>query len=219
MASSKRPFKDDSATKILLTEGINDCHVISALCHKHKVPQSFSLFEAGSDDQAIRKLNSLAENEGVSQKQAIGIVIDADNPNLVAKWQKITKKLTARGYTLPNNPELSGTIIKADDMPDIGIWLMPDNDKDGMLEDFCHRLIEPESLEVAQQSVEQAKQQNITTFKDVHRSKAIIHTYLAWQDEPGLPLGAAITAKALDGDKPLAKNFVNFLTKLFIKED
>ena len=118
---------------------------------------------------------------------------------------------------MPVKPNEQGTIIQAQDKPSIGIWLMPDNDQNGMLEDFCHSLIEPKSLEVAAQSVEQAKTHKATTFKDAHHSKAIIHTYLAWQDEPGLPLGAAITAKALDGDKPLAKTFVDFLNRLFVE--
>jgi len=56
-----------------------------------------------------------------------------------------------------------------------------------------------------------------TSFIDNHHSKAVVHTFLAWQDEPGMPLGQAITAKALDGNKPLAHNFSEFLKNLFKK--
>jgi len=39
------------------------------------------------------------------------------------------------------------------------------------------------------------------TFIPNHKSKAVIHTYLAWQNEPGMPLGQAITARALNPEK------------------
>lgn len=219
MAKSKQPFKDDSGPQVLLAEGINDCHVISALCAKYQLPKNFKLFDCGSDDKLTKKLSALIKSNGVDKKQTLGAVIDADD-NLTGRWQSISDKLQKSGYTLPTEPSPNGTIITPDDpdLPVIGIWLMPDNNTNGMLEDFCHRLIEPENLIVAEQSVAHAKTQNATTFKEAHHAKAVIHTYLAWQDEPGLPLGAAITAKALDGDKPLAQSFVQFLEDLFVAQ-
>ena len=52
-------------------------------------------------------------------------------------------------------------------------------------------------------------------FKDVHRSKAKIHTYLAWQEQPGLPLGVSIKAKAFDSDAKLAHDVTDWLKTLF----
>lgn len=51
--------------------------------------------------------------------------------------------------------------------------------------------------------------------KDVHRSKAKIHTFLAWNDEPGLPMGSAITARVLDPSLGSAKIFVDWLERCF----
>jgi hypothetical protein len=48
-----------------------------------------------------------------------------------------------------------------------------------------------------------------------HCSKAFIHTWLAWQKDPGLPMGRAITAKALSADSAIAVSFVNWLNRLF----
>jgi hypothetical protein len=58
-------------------------------------------------------------------------------------------------------------------------------------------------------------EKGITTFKQVHLSKAIIHTYLAWCDEPGYPLGKAITARSLPPDKAIANQFTDWLIRLF----
>lgn len=92
---------------------------------------------------------------------------------------------------------------------------MPDNNADGMLEDFCRTLVDESKMAFADECVDKAKQQGIATFIDNHRSKAVIHTFLAWQDEPGMPLGQAITARALDGSQATAQQFVGFLKRLF----
>jgi hypothetical protein len=52
-------------------------------------------------------------------------------------------------------------------------------------------------------------------FSRVAQSKAAIHTWLAWQKEPGTPLGQAITARYLDSQAPHAQQFVNWVQRLF----
>ena len=49
----------------------------------------------------------------------------------------------------------------------------------------------------------------------MHKSKAEIHTWLAWQEEPGTPMGQAITKQYLDTNKELAKKFIGWLDNLF----
>ena len=83
------------------------------------------------------------------------------------------------------------------------------------VEDFCADLADPESLKFARECVTQAKLKQLTTFKDVDRSKAEIHTYLAWHDEPENPLGRAITKQALRPNTDLAIKFTDWLTRLF----
>jgi hypothetical protein len=45
--------------------------------------------------------------------------------------------------------------------------------------------------------------------------KALIHTWLAWQRNPGQPMGQAITAQPLDRNEALARAFVAWLNALF----
>ncbi len=205
-------FKHDGP-RVLLVEGKNDCHVILSLCAKHKIEETFGLHDCGSDSLILKKMSALIA--GSVETEIIGIVIDADNPNLNSKWESISNRLKKEEYTVPELPNKLGTIIKEVGKPTIGIWLMPNNDLDGMLEDFCYMLAPKEGIEIATECVENAKKNKVTTFIDNHTSKAIIHTYLAWQDEPGMPLGQAITAKSLDGSKPIAIDFSKFLTNLF----
>ena len=60
------------------------------------------------------------------------------------------------------------------------------------------------------------EKEKIQKYKFVHRAKAKIHSYLAWQDEPGKPMGTSITAHVLNPDCPNGQMFLNWLKKLFL---
>jgi len=202
--------------KILLVEGINDCHVVMALCKHCRVPETFGIYQCGSDDGVLKRLNALIIRP--NPPQVIGVMLDADRPSLGGRWQSIKTKLknNHHNYFLPEIPNVDGTIVASiTDKPKLGFWLMPNNQDSGMLEDFCAEIAEPGSLAFARECVEQARQSQITTFKEVHFSKAVIHTYLAWHDEPGYPLGKAITSQALRPNTDLAIKFTQWLTDLF----
>lgn len=200
-------------SRLLLVEGQNDCHVVWSLCEHYNVPQTFGVYVCGSDEKVIKRINALIV--GSQQMEVIGVCIDADNPSLQGKWQSISAKLIEHGYSVPQKPEKDGTILTQDGKPTIGIWLMPDNDVDGMLEDFCLRLAPEVAVNFARECVVSAKGSGFSSFSETHHSKAAVHTYLAWQDEPGMPLGLAITARALDPGCNLASRFYEFLVKLF----
>jgi hypothetical protein len=52
-------------------------------------------------------------------------------------------------------------------------------------------------------------------FRLEHRSKACVHTWLAWQEEPGTPMGQAITARYLDADALHAQQLMRWFRKVF----
>jgi hypothetical protein len=200
--------------QVLLVEGDNDCHVVMALCAAHNVPETFGIYQCGSDTGVLKRLNALIVRP--NPPQTIGIMLDADNPSLTGRWESIKGKLRHYTYAFPATPNADGTVVEGvADEPKLGFWLMPNNQDSGMLEDFCAELAEPASLAFAQECVEQAHGRNVTTFKEVHRSKAVIHTYLAWHDEPGYPLGKAITSQALRPHTDVAVRFTNWLIRLF----
>ena len=202
--------------KVLLVEGDNDCHVVMALCNAHKVPETFGIYQCGSDVGVLKRLNALIVRP--NPPQVIGVMLDGDKPSVAGRWQSIQDKLknNNHSYLLPNTPNADGTVVAAiEDKPKLGFWLMPNNQDSGMLEDFCATLAEPESLAFARECVEQAHGRKVTTFKEVHRSKAVIHTYLAWHDEPGYPLGKAITRQTLRPGTDIAVKFTEWLKHLF----
>jgi hypothetical protein len=211
-------------TAHLLVEGKNDLHVIAALCQYHHVLESFDIIPPEDSTlktygiDALLQLFYLKLRE--SHKRAVGIVLDADQ-NINQRWEQVKAKIqgTNWGYTLPAMPEPTGTILVPPDSrrPRIGVWIMPDNQNLGMLEDFAAYLIPPENdlRPFASKILGEIETTNQNRYLPIHHSKAFIHTWLAWQETPGMPMGQAITAKTLSADSPTAHTFVNWLNQLF----
>ncbi|MCR4317919.1 MAG: hypothetical protein NUW37_16370 [Planctomycetes bacterium] len=129
--------------------------------------------------------------------------------------------LSKAGYdNLPAAPSSEGTIINppADTLlPRVGVWIMPDNKVPGILEDFIRFLVpsgEARLLEHARTSIASIPE-GFRRFSKEKESKVLIHTFLAWQNEPGKPMGQAITAKYLHQDVPEVDGFVRWLNALF----
>lgn len=145
----------------------------------------------------------------------IGVVLDADTgPD--NRWASLIAQMRHHDYKFPRRPDANGTVIEGSGgSPKLGIWLMPNNQIQGMLEDFCVEMIEPAGRGVAEAAVATAQAEGASTFIPNHLSKAIVHTFLAWQDTPGRPLGQGITAQSLRPETPTARAFSQWLTVLF----
>lgn len=195
----------------LLVEGNDDLHVVANLCQAHDFPVHFRIIA----EEGITKLvEGISAQLAESELEVMGILVDADT-DIAARWQSLRKILIEEGYAVPPHPMPAGTILNQEDRPRVGIWLMPDNRLPGMLEDFAAALI-PSSdplLPYARQCVHDLPEQR---FPAVQRAKADIHTWLAWQPEPGKPLGTAITAHYLNPEAPQAQNFIAWLQALFV---
>lgn len=93
---------------------------------------------------------------------------------------------------------------------------MPDNQHDGKLESFLQTLVDANDalFRYAVKTTRRAKRLG-APFSDSSRGKAEIHTWLAWQKEPGLPYGSAIRARYFTHDSPAATAFVAWFRQLF----
>jgi len=179
-----------------------------------RIDKNFGIYECGSDFLLLKRLNALIIKP--DPPNTIGIVLDVDTSDITRRWQQIQQKIKTHGYKFPKHPLTNGTILqKKEGYPLIGIWLMPNNKKKGMLEDFLIDMVDKEALQSAEECILKAKEKGFTKFKSGHYSKALLHTWLSWQNEPGKPLGQAITADILQPGTELAKTFINWLKKLF----
>ena len=149
--------------------------------------------------------------------EILGIVVDADS-NLAARWQSIFNKLKEFGYDeIPKVLPETGLIHIQEAKPKIGVWIMPNNKLPGMLEDFVRYLI-PADDKLQQKVIallDEIETEELNPYSLTHRPKALIHSWLALQSKPGMPMGQAITAKALSEDSAIASIFINWLNDLF----
>ena len=206
---------------VILYEGSDEKHVLFHLINAIFGVNFYECIDYPAE--AIKGYNQLLEILPVqiagSERKPIGIIVDANN-SISDRWKSITGILAKANYTqLPSKPDENGTIIvdKSPRLPNIGIWIMPDNLSKGMLENFIRHLI-PENddlINIAENSVKKLIDDGIAKFKTVHKPKAEIHTWLAWQEEPGTPMGQAITKQYLETKNDLAKNFISWLDNLF----
>ena len=221
----KRKTSRQPHSQQLLVEGDNDRHVIWALCKEYNVPQTFVVelpdsieFSDGKKATGVEALLlglPIILKEG--RIKTLGIVVDADQ-DLQARWQAIRDKLKLVGYdNIPKNPCAEGWIYEQQELPKIGVWIMPNNQLIGELEDFVSYLIpnDDQLQSKANAILSEIEKLKINRYTKEDRAKAFIHTWLAWQQKPGIPMGQAITAKVLTNNSAIAETFINWLNQLY----
>jgi hypothetical protein len=197
---------------VLLVEGKDDEHVLYQLRDYHGLPETFRVVDKKGIDNLLETLDVELLAGGLER---LGIVVDADT-RLQSRWEALRNILVQGGYTdFPLRPNEAGTIVEQKGKR-IGVWIMPDNAAKGMLEDFVGLLVPPGDVlwAFAQTCVDEVIAKDCR-FPLVHRSKALIHTWLAWQEKPGDPLGLSIRSSRLNPGAPIAEPLINWLRRLF----
>ena len=198
-----------SSDHVLLVEGQDDKHVVRHLCHRHESTPSFSISDK---DNITQLLESIGPEINVSGRQAVGILVDA-NDDVTGRWNAIQNRLRRADIEPPPSPSPDGTIIQA--KPRIGIWLMPDNTSAGELEDFVTKMIPTEdpvwplSLSYIEGIPEADRK-----FSEKKKLRAQLYAWLAAREDPRR-MGLAIRARDLKVDGDLSKKFVAWLNRLF----
>ena len=204
--------------KILLVEGADDEHVLKHICGNRDIPHLDEVEKYGSVEKLIESIGvrlPLLIEEG----DVVGIVIDADT-DISARWQSVRDRITNIGYkNVPDQPDPGGTILDPPAgtyLPRLGVWIMPNNQTSGILEDFLRFLVpQPNILFDHAKASVAAIPEGERRFKLLDEPKAVIHTWLAWQKDPGLPFGTAITARFLDPNVPEVDVLAAWLKRLF----
>jgi hypothetical protein len=196
-------------------EGSSDYHAIRNLWLKRGgAPEAFALeVRNGLPDLRDQFRGSLLGSEIVR----LGVVVDADD-SAERRWPGFRQALVDRGYRpVPKTIPPEGLVLQRPELtvPTVGVWIMPDNTSPGRLEDFLHYLVRPgDSLwDRAGDAIDQLPVE-LRRFKDAYRTKAQMHTWLAWQKEPGMRMGQAVTRGVLDPRSSNADIFVAWLRRL-----
>ena len=153
-------------------------------------------------------------------RHAAGFVLDA-NASPSNRWRAIAGRLAAVGLTPPGELPAAGYIDFCDSFQTrTGVWLMPDNGREGALEDFLIDLIHPTDplLSHARSATNQAQELGAAFPRNATR-KAELRSWLAWCEEPGLPYGTAIKAGYFLHESPDCEAFMTWFRELFNHQD
>lgn len=210
----------------LHVEGKDDLFTIAELLQRHGVDMS----PANRPLQILIAKDPVTNAEGVAPLLAsmsdairnatdrpIGFVLDVDI-DLADRWSAVCSQLCLAGLTPPSTCPVDGYFGQLANYPfQVGVWLMPDCVSDhGKLEHLLKTLV-PAGDPLwphAESSTDQATALG-ALFGAAARDKALIHCWLAWQSEPGVPYGTAINAKFFGHNSPEARSFLRWLKALF----
>jgi hypothetical protein len=218
----RRRSQGGPETDVLLVEGPDDFNVFLHLLHRHGIPSCCTIEEWDGVEDV---LGSLVTRLRLANEPRLGVVIDADpigdaRDAVSFRWLQIGEILRKVGYqTFPERPVPAGTILREAGKPEFGVWLMPDNQLSGMLEDFVGSLI-PDAdrpRKLWERAIETVRgiPEDECLFGPTAVNKATIHTWLAWQEEPGVPMGLAIRKGFLNPDASPAMLLIAWLRSLF----
>lgn len=210
--------REEDYTYKLLVEGPDDLFVIARLRELNHLEDNVFIKSCGSVEKAIELFRVLIDKQAVNNR-ILGLVVDADS-NISGRWQRIFQILSKSGkYEVPEVLPNDGLILAPYDAedPTIGVWVMPDNHLNGMLEDFLTMLAvnDKELLNEVNTTLNTIENKGLNKYKPIHKAKARIHTFLAWQEEPGVTMGNAIAKSYLRAESGQAALFVSWLRNLF----
>lgn len=220
--SDNRFFPDiTDASSLLIVEGPDDKEVIGAILRVHDMEPRFAV----SVEEGVKNLKYAFSSrlKSTNTLKKLWVIADADS-DCNAKWQMLRDCMIANGsYAVtPKTPlPKEGAIFAPSDENGItvGVWIMPDNDRPGMLEDFIASLTKENDTLIGHavskvHELDGDRASHPALFKHAHIPKATIHTWLAWQDVPGRSIGTAILKHKIDFSAPLCRIFLEWLGKL-----
>ena len=148
--------------------------------------------------------------------RTLGIMIDADQNGVTRRYQSLYNLCSASFPDMPNALPIEGLVVNNASQKRLGIWIMPDNRSEGDLETFLRDLVPDQPLwKYAESCSESAKKDWNAPYRNAHRNKAKLYSWLSWQDPPVQNPGRALKSGALDATLPVTQSFIEWFRKLF----
>ena len=212
----------------LHVEGRDDVHVVKHLLLRHRIDCPLERDSRPARDFApnvpeIRRahdrtavLDRIEPAVRVSNGQSVGFLLHSDGEPR-DRWRAVCDRLRVFELDLPDEIPPEGFVGEVVEFRAyVGVWLMPDNRREGALEQCFENLVDDDDalFPIAERSTAEASR-NGAEFPVADHRKAVLHAWLAWQKSPGLPYGTAIKAQFFRDDSPAALAFVDWYRRLF----
>lgn len=220
----------EDRTLYVLVEGEADRSFFEMICKKLKfrtsvkikVPKNFGLLKNSKEGVFNTFPHMLNVLKSEDEDNRLAAIVDADygnNNGYNHAIETVTKIVAPYGFTLKPDP-IAGVLFEHDDgLADFGLWVMPNNSNEGMLEDWIKSCVHPDEHELfthAQEVVDTLPQ---TKFQHIHISKAEVATWLAWQKKPGHGLYRIVEDELIDANSTPHRELSAWLNHIYNTED
>ena len=203
------PRTQISSDWLLLVEGKDEVNLFNALMrHRFDAEPQIQVIDAGGVNKFPRNLNAIRTAAQTRPTlRAIGVVRDADNDAADA-FASVCGQIRDAGYEPP-----AGHSEFSNDVPSIGVFIVPDGNEPGAIETLCRRSKEGEE---ATKCVEEYL--NCLVERGAMRStnvdKSFAHAYLAGMEDPVARVGEGARQGAWDFGSPAFAELSEFLRVL-----
>jgi hypothetical protein len=203
--------------KLLLGEGIDEVYFFNALLD-HLGITDVQVDQYDGKTRIAAGLKAIKDRSGfINQVVSLGVTRDADYADDPADdaaaaqraFQSVSGALAYATLPVPLAP-----MVKAAGRPEISVFILPDNQKPGMLEDLCIASTNAPDIYCITEYFDcvELETHRVQVRRNVAKSR--VHAWLATQSEPDKQLGQAALAGYWDWNNPafdLIKQFVQQL--------
>lgn len=217
--------------RILLVEGESDKSFFEEICKTLGLHASVKVAKpkdiGGSHNTKEGVFNILPiflKQLGDATVTHLAVVVDADSDANGGGCQRTIDRVVnivkPYGFTLVPDHSVAGVIFQHDDgLADFGLWVMPNNCDEGMLEDWIKECIHSNEQQLFKHAEEVVGELSAPKFEPIHRSKAEVATWMAWQKPPGHGLYRAVEDQLIDMKSELFEKLSVWLTHIYSSED
>jgi hypothetical protein len=241
MKNNRRVSNTVNKSHVLLVEGEADRGFLELICKNMTIhpdiqfpPQIETVFpkdyqvdyekNVHNGKEGVRNfLNDLLDNllDSESPVKKLAAIVDADydaKDNLA--FQKTLKNfqdtVSEYGFILLEE-NTNGLIFKHQDSDSsFGLWIMPNNQAEGTIENFIKTCIHPDEQFLLDYAIDIVKDLPNKKFEKHNTSKAEVATLLAWQKKPALGLYCAVEDKLVNTEHDLFQELEKWLKHIFI---
>lgn len=214
---------------VLLVEGESDKSFFEAVCKLLNLTTKIQVAppreiggQFNSKQGVFDFVPELLKQLPDGQLTRLAVIVDADSKKNGSGFQSTIDKMvsivTPFGFGLRPDANLQNAGIffrHSDGLSDIGFWVMPNNRDEGMLEDWIKGCVSTGEQALFQYAATITAALPAPKFKEIHRSKAEVATWLAWQKKPGHGAYLALKEGSIDSECVQFKQLASWLTQIY----
>jgi hypothetical protein len=199
------------SNNLLAVEGKDECNFFKAVLEYENI-NNIQVIDIGGKDKFKIEFPLLINSEGFSEVHALGFVRDAEEDQALSAFSSICGILKKNGLPVP---KIMNSINNERNMK-IGVFIMPNNIDEGMLEDLCLESVKTKPVfECVNEYIKCCLSDLSEDEKNINVSKAKIQTYLASKKPIVNSLGLAATKGYWDFEENCFSEIKQFLHSLF----